>query len=302
MARIGFIGIGNMGLPMAQNLIGAGHAVKAFDVSGQALSRIVSAGAEQASDVADAARDVEAVVTMLPAGPQVRTVYAEADGVFPAAGEGTLLIDASTIDVATSRAMHAAAAEQGFDMLDAPVSGGTIGAEAGTLTFMCGGSAAAFERARPLLENMGKNIFHAGGPGDGQGVKICNNMLAGSTMIAVCEAMNLAKGLGLDRQKLWDIVSTATGRCWSLTDYCPTPGLAPAAASNNDFRPGFTGAMMLKDMRLSQDASIDTGVPTPMAAAAAALYSIYCNGGGAEDDFSGIIRLLSGELDGSKES
>ncbi len=301
MAKIGFIGIGNMGFPMAQNLIGAGHVVKAFDVSGQALSRVVSAGAEQASDVADAARDVETVVTMLPAGPHVRGVYAEADGVLPAAAEGTLLIDASTIDVATSRAMHAVAAEQGFDMLDAPVSGGVVGAEAGTLTFMCGGSNAAFERARPILEGMGKNVFHAGGPGDGQGVKICNNMILGSTMIAVGEAMNLADGLGLDRQKLWDILNTATARCWALSDYCPAPGPVPAAPSNNGFRPGFTGGMMLKDMRLSQDASIDTGVPTPMAAAAAALYSIYCNGGGAEDDFSGIIRLLSGELNGNKK-
>ena len=294
MAKIGFIGVGNMGFPMARNLLQAGHALKAYDVVGQSLGRIVNEGAVKAESPADAAHGVEVLVTMLPAGQHARDVYVGTGAVLASVDPGTLIIDSSTIDVATARDMHAAAAEKGFDMLDAPVSGGVGGAEAGTLTFMCGGSDAAFARAKPILEKMGRNIVHAGGPGNGQAAKACNNMLLAITMIGVGEAFNLADALGLDRQKLFDISSTASGQCWALNSYCPVPGPVPASPANNDYKAGFTGAMMLKDLKLSQDAAQSLDVSTPMGAAATMLYSMYCNNGSGPDDFSGIIRMLRG--------
>lgn len=294
MAKIGFIGVGNMGGPMAQNLIKDGHKVKAFDLVGQTLSRIVNAGAAQASSPADAVSSVDAVVTMLPAGRHVSDVYTGNGEVLASIDPGTLLIDSSTIDVATSREMHQAAADAGYDMLDAPVSGGVTGAEAGTLTIMCGGSAETFARAKPFLDVMGKNIFHAGGPGAGQAAKACNNMLLAINMIGISEAFNLSDALGLDRQTLFDIVGTASGGSWALSNYCPVPELVPTTPANKDYNPGFTGAMMLKDLKLSQDAAQSLDVSSPLGAAATMLFSMYCNEGNDGDDFSGIIRMLRG--------
>ena len=294
MARIGFIGLGNMGGPMARNLLKAGHRVKAFDLQPGLTAKAIEAGAAAARSPAEAASEVEAVVTMLPAGQHVRTVYLGEGRVLESAAPGTLLIDSSTIDVETARAVGAAAAAAGCPMVDAPVSGGTAGAEAATLTFMVGGPEAAFAAARPILEAMGKTIVHAGGPGNGQAAKICNNMILGISMIAVGEAFILAEKLGLDHQKLFDISSKSSGQCWSLTSYCPVPGPVPSSPANRDYRPGFTAEMMLKDLRLSQEAAAKTGATTPLGEAATTLYRRYAEAGNGGSDFSGIIRMLRG--------
>jgi 3-hydroxyisobutyrate dehydrogenase len=294
MSKIGFIGVGNMGGPMARNLLKAGHELKAFDLSKAAVDLVVAAGATAASTAQEAARDVEIVVTMLPAGQHVRSVYTGEDGILSAAATGTLFIDSSTIDVDSARVVATAADEAGFLMLDAPVSGGVGGAEAGTLTFMVGGPDAAFEKALPVLEQMGKNIVHAGGSGNGQAAKICNNMILGISMIGVGEAFVLGEKLGLDHQKLFDIASTASGQCWSLTTYCPVPGPVPTSPANNDYQAGFTAAMMLKDLRLAQSAAQSSAAATPLGAAAAAIYALYDNGGNGEVDFSGVINMIRG--------
>ena len=292
MAKIGFIGLGNMGGPMAANLVRAGHDVKGFDLVADNVAAFVDAGGKAAETIADAVRDAEIVISMLPAGKHVMTVYEGPDGVLENATPGALLIDCSTIDVATAREIAAKAAEKGFDMLDAPVSGGIMGAQAATLTFMTGASDEAFDRARPVLAQMGKNIIHAGGPGNGQAAKVCNNMLLGISMIGVSEAFNLADKLGLDRQKLFDISSTASGQCWSLTTYCPVPGPVETSPANNDYKPGFSVAMMLKDLKLSQDAADSTGVDTPLGAHATQLYDAFAEAGNNDVDFSGIIKYL----------
>jgi 3-hydroxyisobutyrate dehydrogenase len=292
MARIGFLGLGNMGMPMAQNLLKAGHAVAGFDVVAASLAKLNAAGGTAAASVAQACAGAEAVITMLPAIQQVRDVYLDPQGVIASVAPGTLLIDSSTIDVDTARAVSAAAEARGLAMLDAPVSGGIAGAHAASLTFMVGGSAAAFERAKPILEQMGKTIVHAGLAGNGQAAKICNNMILGVSMIAVSEAFLLAEKLGLDAQTLFDISSKSSGQCWSLTSYCPVPGPVPASPANRDYQAGFTAAMMLKDLKLSQDAAAAAGAATPMGAQAAALYENYCGRGEAGKDFSGIIRML----------
>jgi 3-hydroxyisobutyrate dehydrogenase len=229
---------------------------------------------------------------MLPAGKHVREVYEGA--VLGAAAQGALLIDCSTIDVDSARHVAAAAAKAGLDMVDAPVSGGVGGAAAGTLTFMVGGPDAAFARARPILEKMGKNIVHAGASGNGQAAKICNNMMLGITMIGTCEAFMMAKRLGLDAQKLFDIASTASGQSWALTSYCPVPGPVPTSPANRDYAAGFTAAMMLKDLMLAQDAARSAGASTPMGAEAAQLYNLFVNAGSGAVDFSGIIRMIDG--------
>ncbi len=292
--RIGFIGLGNMGGPMAVNLLKAGHEVKVFDMSGAAVERAVSAGARGAASMLAAAKDADIVVTMLPAGQQVRQVYLGDSGLLAHVPEGVLLIDCSTIDVATAREVHAAAKLVQAAFLDAPVSGGVGGASAGTLTFMVGGETPAFERAQPVLEKMGKNIFHAGGAGNGQAAKICNNMLLGISMIGTCEAFVLAEKLGLAHETLYKIASTASGQCWSLTSYCPVPGPVPTSPANRDYQAGFTAAMMLKDLKLSQSAAHASGAATPLGAQATALYSLYEAGGDGARDFSGIIQLLRG--------
>jgi 3-hydroxyisobutyrate dehydrogenase len=291
MARIGFIGLGNMGLPMAQNLLKAGHAISGFDVAKAAAGRLTVAGGAAADSVAEACAGAEVVLTMLPAGAHVREVYTGEGGVIASAASGTLLIDCSTIDVATARAVAKAAEARGFAMLDAPVSGGVGGAQAATLTFMVGGGDAAFARAKPILERMGKTIVHAGGSGNGQAAKICNNLILGASMIAVSEAFVLAEKLGLDAQKLFDISSKSSGQCWSLTSYCPVPGPVPTSPANRDYQAGFTAAMMLKDLKLAQDAARSVGASAPLAAEAEVLYSRYCEQE-AGKDFSGIIRFL----------
>jgi len=295
MTSIGFIGLGNMGGPMARNLLKAGHALKVFDIAGAAVDALVKEGAAGAASPAEAAADVEAVVTMLPAGPQVHDVYLGSGKVVETAAKGTILIDCTTADVTTIRAVNAVATEAGHDMIDGPVSGGTGGAAAGTLTIMVGGTERAFERAKPVLEGMGKNIFHAGGPGNGQAAKVCNNMMLAIQAIGVCEGFLLAEKLGLDAQKLYDIASTATSQCWFLNNYCPVPGPVPASPANNNYKAGFTAAMMLKDLKLSQEAAQGANVATPMGAAATAFYGLFAQSGGAPADFSGIIRMLRGE-------
>jgi 3-hydroxyisobutyrate dehydrogenase len=290
MARIGFIGLGNMGLPMAQNLIKAGHSVTGLDMCKSQIDKLIESGGKAASTAKDAASGAEFIVTMLPAGAQVRDVYLGTDGVITAVDPGTLLIDSSTIDVETARAVSSAAQGRGLAMLDAPVSGGVGGAQAGTLTFMVGGPNAAFERAKPILEKMGKTIVHAGGAGNGQAAKICNNMILGVSMIAVSEAFVLAEKLGLDAQKLFDISSKSSGQCWSMTSYCPVPGPVPASPANRDYQAGFTAAMMLKDLKLAQDAAKAAGAVTPLGADAAEIYDRYVQGGEGGRDFSGIIR------------
>ena len=294
MARIAFIGLGNMGLPMAQNLIKAGHAVAGFDLSEYAAERLGVGGGTRASSVADACRDAEIVITMLPAGEQVRDVYLGTQGVLEAASAGTLLIDSSTIDVDTAREVAHAAADRELAMIDAPVSGGVAGAQAASLTFMVGGTVDAFERAQPVLERMGKTIVHAGAAGNGQAAKMCNNMILGVSMIVVSEAFLLAEKLGLDAQKLYDISSKSSGQCWSLTSYCPVPGPVPTSPANRDYKAGFTAAMMLKDLKLAQTAARATRATTPLGAGAAAVYEQFVENGGSSIDFSGIIRFLRG--------
>lgn len=291
MARIGFIGLGNMGSGMAANLARAGHAVHAFDLSAEALAKAERAGCTVAVSVADAVQDAGAVVTMLPAGEHIRQVYEGA--VFDACPADAVLIDCSTIDVATARAVEEKAAARGLLMVDAPVSGGIAAAEAGTLTFMVGGSDSGFERARPILEPMGKAVIHAGGSGTGQAAKICNNMLLGATMIATCEAFLLAQRLGLDLQTFYDIASKASGQSWSMTSYCPVPGVGPETPADRDYEGGFAAALMLKDLRLAMEAARDAGAWTPMGKEAEDLYARYAAAGGARKDFSGIIRMLA---------
>jgi 3-hydroxyisobutyrate dehydrogenase len=292
--RIGFIGLGNMGGPMAANLVKAGHQVVVFDMVAAAVEKAKSAGAEAASSANATATGADVVVTMLPAGQHVRQVYLGDHGLLKAAKPGTLCIDSSTIDVATARDVHAAAKAAHLDFLDAPVSGGVGGATAGTLTFMVGGAEAAFGRAKPILEKMGKNIFHAGGAGNGQAAKICNNMLLAVSMIGTCEAFVLAEKLGLDHQTLFNISSTASGQCWSLTTYCPVPGPVPASPANRNYQAGFTASMMLKDLKLAQGAAQAAGAATPLGAEATALYSLFESAGAGARDFSGIIQLLRG--------
>ena len=295
MATIGFIGLGNMGGPMARNLLKAGHKVQGFDVVKSNLDAAVGAGATAAKSAAEAAKGAEIVITMLPAGEHVRTVYMGDSGVIAAAGKGALLIDSSTIDVTSARAVAAAAVKVGLSMLDAPVSGGVTGAEAGTLTFMVGGPEAAFQRALPILQAMGKNIVHAGGEGNGQAAKICNNMILGVAMIAVSEGFLLAEKLGLDAQKLFDISSKSSGQCWAMTSYCPVPGPVPASPANRDYKAGFTTAMMLKDLVLAQQAAAAVGVATPMGALAQSLQSLNAATGQAGLDFSSVINMLRGK-------
>jgi 3-hydroxyisobutyrate dehydrogenase len=292
MATIGFIGLGNMGAPMAANLVKAGHQVTGFDIVPGPLDALAAKGGRAATSVAAAAASGEIVITMLPAGPQVRAVYLGNEGVLAHARKDALLIDCSTIDVETARAVAAVAADSRFDMLDAPVSGGVAGAETATLTFMVGGEAAIFARAQPILAAMGRTIVHAGPAGNGQAAKICNNMILGVSMIAVCEAFSLAERLGLSAQTLFDIVAKSSGQCWALTSYCPVPGPVPSSPANRDYAPGFTAAMMLKDLRLAQQAAGATAAPTPLGAAAANLYQLFVDDGAGGVDFSGIYRLI----------
>ncbi len=294
MARIAFIGLGNMGLPMAINLIKAGHQVEGVDVNPASVAKLKDAGGAPVEFAHVAAARADAVITMLPAGQHVREVYLGPNGIVSAANPGTLLIDCSTIDVESARAVAAEAEKKGLFMVDAPVSGGVGGAAGGTLTFMVGGTAQAFQRAESILQKMGKTIVHAGGAGTGQAAKICNNMILGISMIAVSEAFVMAEKLGLDHQKLFDISSKSSGQCWSLTTYCPVPGPVPTSPANRNYEPGFTVAMMLKDLRLAQEAARAAGANAQMGAEAERLYSAYADSGEGGRDFSGIVRFIRG--------
>ena len=299
MSRIAFIGVGNMGLPMVRNLLAAGHEVRAFDVSSDALAEAVQAGANEAVSLADAVTAAEMVITMVPEGRHVRAVYlgdGGNDGIIGHAPREALLADCSTIDIATAREVAAAASESGYEMIDAPVSGGVTGAEAGTLTFMVGGTADGYERARPILAAMGRNVAHVGGPGHGQATKICNNMMAGIAIIAASEVFCLGEALGLDPKKLYDVLSTSTGQTRMMDQMHPVPGIVEAAPSNRDFAPGFKAALMAKDLGLAQSAAADTGTSTPLGADAAALFRILCKNGAGELDCSAVYKLLHGDL------
>lgn len=284
MARIGFVGLGNMGLPMARNLVRAGHQVAGYDLSAAAMDAAAEAGVNRAQSAADAARGAGFVITMLPAGAHVRDAWLGAGGMVAAVAPDAVLLDCSTIDVATAREVA-----QGRPMLDAPVSGGTMGADNATLTFMVGGDADAFARARPILEAMGRSVVHCGAAGAGQAAKMCNNMLLAISMIGTCEAFTLAEKLGLSHAALFEVASQSSGQCWSLTTYCPVPGPVPGSPANRDYAPGFATALMLKDLGLSQQ---EAGGSTPLGAAALALYERFAAEGGAARDFSGIIEML----------
>jgi 3-hydroxyisobutyrate dehydrogenase len=281
-----------MGSLMARNLIRAGHSLKVFDVNAEAVRLLVQSSAEGAPSIKDAAKGVDVVIGMLPSGAEVRTVFL-ADGVLAAADPGTLLIDCSTIDVESARALHAAAADRGLPMLDAPVSGGVAGAEAASLTFMCGGHPTAFQRARPLLQSMGKTIVHCGGPGFGQVTKICNNMVAGIIALATAEAFVMGEKLGVSRQTLYDVLSTSSASSFILSKMCPVPGPVPGSASSNNYKPGFAAKLMLKDLRLSQSAAQMAATPTPLGAAATAAFAMHVAHGFGDLDMSSIVKLIN---------
>jgi 3-hydroxyisobutyrate dehydrogenase len=291
MSKVAFLGLGNMGLPMAANLVKAGHTVAGFDLIEAQRAAAEATGVTIARSAREAVAGVDAVMTMLPAGRHVIASWSEFLGAAP---KGSLVIDCSTIDVDSAKRAHAAGAAEGALTLDAPVSGGVGGATAGTLTFMCGGSPDAFAKAKPLLEAMGKRIVHCGGAGAGQAAKICNNMILGATMIVTCEAFALAEKLGLAAQALFDVASTSSGQSWSLSNYCPVPGPVPNSPANRGYKPGFAASLMLKDLRLAQEAAASVGATTPLGAEAAQLYALFVAAGHGGDDFSGVINFLRG--------
>jgi 3-hydroxyisobutyrate dehydrogenase len=287
MAHVAFIGLGNMGGPMAANLVRSGHNVVAFDLVADARNQAQSDGASIAESAVGSVKGADIVITMLPAGKHVLSVWNE---VVPSMAKGALIIDCSTIDVESAKQAHALAAKHGIGSIDAPVSGGTGGAKGATLTFMCGGEDKAFAAAKPVLEKMGKKIVHCGGAGAGQAAKICNNMILGISMIAVSEAFALGEKLGLTHQALFDVASTSSGQCWSLTTYCPVPGPVPTSPANNDYKPGFATALMLKDLTLAQDAAMAAGAATPLGKHAQEIYKAFDTTGNGGVDFSGIVR------------
>ena len=293
MSIIAFIGLGNMGSGMAANLAKAEHDVRAFDLSDEALAKAEGAGCLRAGSAGEAVRGADAVVTMLPAGSHVEAVYG--GDVFAAADRDALLMDCSTIDVATARTVAGQAEERGIAMVDAPVSGGIAAAAAGTLTFMVGGSGSAFARAEPILSQMGKAVIHAGDAGAGQAAKICNNMLLGATMAATCETLAMAQKLGLDPQTFFDIASVSSGQSWSLTSYCPLPGVGPESPADRSYKGGFAGALMLKDLKLAMETARGADAAVPIGALAAQLYQMLVNGGGGGRDFSAIMEMIAGE-------
>ena len=295
MAKIAFIGLGHMGKPMVLNLLKHGHTVFAFDLLPHNIETVAAEGAITCCSPQEAAAQADVVITMLQTGGQVKTVFAGEHGLFSLIQPQTLCIDCSSIDIATSRELAQLAQQQNLSLIDAPVSGGVKGAEAGSLTFMIGSREADFLRAKPILEHMGKKIIHAGPCGNGQAAKICNNMILGISMIAVSEAFNLAEKLGLDAQTLFAISSNSSGQCWALSVNPPKADLVPTAPANNNYQAGFAAKMMLKDLLLSQKAAQQAQVATPLGAEATALYTLFVNLGYGEQDFSGIIQMLAGE-------
>jgi 3-hydroxyisobutyrate dehydrogenase len=296
MATIGFVGLGHMGNPMVRNLLKQGHQVSVYDIDPDAVANLLSQGAQAVKNISEIAEN-EVVISMLQTGQQVQDVCSGEKGLFALAKPGTLFIDCSSIDISATRQLHQEAQAFSMAMIEAPVSGGVAGAEAGSLTFMVGGNEKNFQRAKPILEAMGKNVIHAGPEGTGQAAKICNNMILGISMIAVSEAFNLAEKLGLDAQKLFEIGSNASSQCWAMTHYAPIPGLVPTAPANHGYKPGFASKMMLKDLLLSQAAAKSVGTATPLGAEAAQLYSLFVNQGNADLDFSAIIKFLRGKKD-----
>ncbi len=290
MARVAFIGLGNMGGGMAANLAAKGEEVVAFDLAAPALERAKGNGCSVATSAEEAVASADVVVTMLPAGKHVASVYR--DAILGKAPTSALLIDCSTIDVATAKSVEAEAAAAGYTMVDAPVSGGIAAADGGTLTFMVGGSDDGFERAKVVLDKMGKAVIHAGDAGAGQAAKICNNMLLGATMAATCEAFVLAEKLGLDAQTFYDISSKASGQSWSMTSYCPVPGVGPETPADRNYDGGFAAALMLKDLKLAMEAAKEAGAYTPMGGEAEELYQRFVDRGGANKDFSGLIKMI----------
>jgi 3-hydroxyisobutyrate dehydrogenase len=299
MAAIGFIGLGNMGGPMAANLVKAGHRVSGYDLQPALLEAAAGTGVTPTTSAAAAVGEAEIVITMLPAGRHVTALYKET--LVGAVRPGTLLIDSSTIDMAAAGEAHRLAAQNGLAALDAPVSGGVGGAAAGTLTFMCGGDAVAFARARPVLEAMGRKVLHCGAAGAGQAAKICNNMILGVSMIVVGEAFVLGERLGLAHQALYDVVSTSSGQCWSVTSYCPVPGPVPTSPANNGYKPGFAAALMLKDLRLAKEAAEMVNVDTALGRLAEAIYARFEETGHAGLDFSAIIQAVRAQSGGNRE-
>jgi 3-hydroxyisobutyrate dehydrogenase len=290
MARIAFIGLGHMGGGMAPNLANAGHEVRAFDLVAEAVKHAAEGGCTPAASAADAVKDADVVITMLPAANHVRAVFH--DDVAPNAKKGALLIDCSTIDVASAREVGESLEKLGFDFVDAPVSGGIAAAAGGSLTFMVGGSDKAFAKAQPFLEPMAKAVIHAGALGAGQAAKICNNLILGATMVATCEGFALAKKLGLDLQTFFDISSKASGQSWSMTSYCPVPGVGPDTPADHDYEGGFAAALMLKDLKLAMDAAQSVDAYTPMGGEAEDLFQRFVDRGGGSEDFSGIIQMI----------
>lgn len=294
MTTIAFIGLGHMGNPMAHNLLKAGHQLRVYDIVPEVAAALAEEGAVACHSALEASKEAEVTITMVQTGSQVSALCLGEQGLFAQAKANSLFIDCSSIDIATTRLLHEKAHAANLGMVDAPVSGGVKGAAGASLTFMVGGSAENFVRAKPFLENMGKKIVHAGDAGTGQAAKMCNNMLLGISMVGVCETFLLAKKLGLEPQKLYEISSNASGQCWSLSTYPPVAGLVENVPANNNFQPGFAAKMMLKDLLLSQNAAQTVGATTPLGAEATSLYQLFVNQGFAEKDFSGIIEMLEG--------
>lgn len=296
MITVGFVGLGHMGRPMAQHLLKAGYQVKVYDVFASAMESLADKGALLAASLEEVAKDSDVLITMLQTGEQVSNVCLGQGGLFAHARQDTLFMDCSSIEMTITRELHHEARMQNIRMLDAPVSGGMAGASAGTLTFMVGGDEAVFKNAVPILEKMGKKIIYAGSDGHGQAAKICNNLILGISMIAVCEGFNLAKRLGLDTKKFFEISSNASGQCWAMTSYCPVPGIIENVPADNDYKAGFSSKMMLKDLHLAQHAAESVGSPIPLASEATELYNMFVNQGHGELDFSAIIKILTGEV------
>ncbi len=295
MATVALIGLGNMGAPMAGNLVKKGHQVLGFDLLKANLDAAVARGVIAVASAAAAAKSADVIITMLPAGRHVVDVY-ENSGVLEAASKGAVFVDCSTIDVASARKAHELATAKGMLSLDSPVSGGVGGAEAATLTLMVGGSQAAFDKAKAILEGVSRKLVHCGDAGAGQAAKICNNMILGISMIGVAEAFVLAEKLGLSHQALFDVASTSSGQCWALTSYCPVPGPVPASPANNGYKPGFASSLMVKDLGLAQEAAAAAGAATPMGAVAAQMYRLHHASGEGASDFSGIIKMIRGKI------
>lgn len=291
--KIGFIGLGHMGRPMAENLLKAGYSLSVYDVVSDAEKSLVELGAISCHSLVDVVNAVDCVITMIQTGEQVKEVCLSQQGIFKHLKRGALYIDCSSIDIEVSRELHAIAKEHHIAMLDAPVSGGVLGAQNKTLTFMVGGEASNYERALPLLQNMGKKIIHAGAAGNGQAAKICNNLLLGISMVGVSEAFSLAEKLGLSSSKFFEISSNSSGQCWAMTSYCPAPGVLENVPSSHDYEPGFMAKMMLKDLHLAQTAASLSHAYTPLGALTTGLYEEYVKSGYGEKDFSAIIQMIS---------